>query len=89
MKRYQETLEEVETDGEVPVAFRWRGRRHQVLQVLGHWHEDAGWWHRSGGAVLRVERTDLWRLEVSTEAGHGIHELVQRGGGWRLDRVWD
>jgi len=91
MKRYREALDEVEVDGGVPVAFRWRGRRHEVLQVLGHWHEDAGWWQRSGGAVLEIERTDLWRVEVATatDGGRGIHELVRRGGGWRLDRVWD
>jgi hypothetical protein len=91
MKRYRETLEEVEVDGERPVAFCWRGRRHEVVQVLGHWHEDAGWWRRSGGAVLEVERTDLWRVEVAVDAvgGHGIHELVRRGAAWRLDRVWD
>jgi hypothetical protein len=45
--------------------------------VLGHWHEDAGWWHRSGGAVLEVERTDLWRVEVIADGGRGIHELVR------------
>jgi hypothetical protein len=89
MKRYRELLDEVECDGEAPVAFRWRGQQHRVLQVLGHWHEDAGWWRRSGGAVLAVERTDLWRVEVTTGAGRGIHELVRRGDGWRLDRVWD
>lgn len=89
MKRYREALDEVEIDGGAPVAFCWRGRRHQVLQVLGHWHEDAGWWRRSGGAVLEVERTDLWRVEVIADGGRGIHELVQRGTGWRLDRVWD
>ena len=49
MKRYRELLDEVECDGEAPVAFRWRGQQHRVLQVLGHWHEDAGWWRRSGG----------------------------------------
>ena len=89
MKRYRELLEEVEVDAGTPVAFRWRGRRHRVLQVLGHWHEDAGWWHRSGGAVLTVERTDLWRVEVDAPHGRSIHELVHRAGGWRLDRVWD
>ena len=89
MKRYREALDDVELEGDAPVAFRWRGRRHEVLQVLGHWHEDAGWWHRSGGAVLTVERTDLWRVEVATEQGRGIHELVRRADVWRLDRVWD
>lgn len=92
MKRYREALDEVESDGGLdgaPVAFRWRGRRHRVVQVLGHWHEDAGWWYRSGGAVLEVERTDLWRVEVATDHGRVIHELVRRGDGWRLDRVWD
>jgi len=91
MKRYREALEDVEVDDGRPVAFRWRGRRHEVIQILGHWHEDAGWWHRSGGVVLEVPRTDLWRVEVSGGASgsRGIHELVRRGGGWRLDRVWD
>jgi len=93
MKRYREDVEDVELEGEgegeTPVAFSWRGRRHQVTQVLGHWHEDAGWWHRSGGAVLEVERTDLWRVEVRTDGGSGIHELVRRADRWRLDRVWD
>ncbi len=89
MKRYREVLDEVEVDGDAPVAFRWRGLRHEVVQVLGHWHEDAGWWRRSGGAVLTVERSDLWRVEVRAPSGGGIHELVRRGDGWRLDRVWD
>jgi hypothetical protein len=91
MKRYRETLDEVEVDDGTPVAFQWRGRRHEVIQILGHWHEDAGWWHRSGGTVLEVERTDLWRVEVAVAAsgGRGIHELVRRGSGWRLDRIWD
>ena len=89
MKRYREALDDVEVEDDAPVAFQWRGRRHEVLQVLGHWHEDAGWWHRSGGAVLTVERTDLWRVEVVTPQGRGIHELVRRADVWRLDRVWD
>jgi hypothetical protein len=90
MKRYREQLDEVEEVEGRPAAFRWRGRRYEVAQVLGHWHEDAGWWHRSGGAVLTVERTDLWRLEVmDASRERGIHELVRRGRVWRLDRVWD
>jgi hypothetical protein len=90
MKRYREDLEDVEVTQGAPAAFRWRGRRYEVLQVLGHWHEDAGWWHRSGGTTLRVERTDLWRVEARDGVpGRGIYELVRRSDRWRLDRVWD
>jgi len=90
MKRYREDLDEVEVAQGAPSAFLWRGRRYEVLQVLGHWHEDAGWWNRSGGATLRVERTDLWRVEARNGLPtRGIYELVQRCDRWRLDRVWD
>jgi hypothetical protein len=105
MKRYREDLDEVEVAaaGGPPAGFRWRGRQYDVVQVLGHWHEDAGWWHRSGGVTVRVERTDLWRVEacgasMRTSAGasdpggsaaRGIYELVRRRDRWRLDRVWD
>lgn len=71
MKRYREDLDEVEVAvlGGPPAGFCWRGRRYDVTQVLGHWHEDAGWWQRSGGATVRVERTDLWRVEACGATG--------------------
>lgn len=85
-KRYREPLEEIECEGERPVAFAWRGRRYRVTGVLGHWREDPGWWARpNGGAAVRIEQADLWRVE----AGDGVYELVHRGGSWRLDRIWD
>ena len=105
-KRYRESIEEVElpTTGDdgaaAPTAFTWRGNRYQVLQVLGHWREDPGWWRRPDGEPVQIEQTDLWRVE----AGHrvapgrrirngkptqGVYELVRRGETWRLDRVWD
>jgi hypothetical protein len=90
MKRYREQLDEVEVEGDDPRAFCWRGRRYEVLQVLGHWHEDAGWWQRPDGATRRIERTDLWRVEAGGGGpSRGVYELVRSAQCWRLDRVWD
>jgi hypothetical protein len=104
-KRYREPLDEVELAGRAdeeapPAAFCWRGQRYQVLQVLGHWREDPGWWRRTDGAPVRIEQTDLWRVEAGHRVGpggrmsngvptRGVYELVRRGEAWRLDRVWD
>lgn len=93
-KRYREALEGVELDHDpdrpAPRAFRWRGRRYRVTQVLGHWREDPGWWRRSDGSVIRIEQADLWRVEARNGTPHrGVYELVRRGAEWHLDRVWD
>lgn len=103
-KRYREALEEVVLEGAgagedaasdprgdgAPRSFRWRGQHYQVLQVLGHWCEDAGWWRRPDGVPVRLERTDLWRVEARNGVPtRGVYELVRRGEAWRLDRVWD
>ena len=96
-KRYREHLEEVElpttptANGDTaPTAFRWRGQRYQVLQVLGHWREDPGWWRRPDGEPVQIEQTDLWRVEARNgKPARGVYELVRRGETWRLDRVWD
>jgi len=77
-------------DGEAPVAFTWRGHDYTVLAVLGHWREDAGWWRTADGRSVRIEQTDLWRVEARNSGPtHGVYELVERAGEWRLDRVWD
>jgi hypothetical protein len=89
-KRYRERIEEVEVASDAPAAFRWRGQRYQVLSVLGHWHEDEGWWRRADGVPERIERTDLWRVEARNGAPvRGVYELVRKGDAWRLDRIWD
>ncbi len=97
-KRYRERLEQVEvaTEGrgpyirEVPASFAWRGKEYRVLRVLGHWREDPGWWRRPDGEPIRIEQSDLWRVEARNGTPtQGIYELVRRGEEWRLDRVWD
>ena len=93
-KRYRETLEEVEVvddDGETrPHAFRWRGHDYRVVAVLGHWREDPGWWRRPSGEPIRIEQTDMWRVEAANGRPlPGVYELVRRGDDWQLDRVWD
>jgi hypothetical protein len=92
-KRYREVLDQVvcaaET-GDSPVTFRWRGQEYRVLQVLGHWREDPGWWRRPDGEPIRIDQTDLWRVEARNGTPtRGVYELVRRGDEWRLDRVWD
>lgn len=90
-KRYREALDRVDMDGAVPVAFRWRGRRYEVVRVLGHWREDPGWWRRSDGRTIRIDQADLWRVEAENGLPHaaGVYELVRRGDDWHLDRIWD
>lgn len=99
-KRYREQLAVVELAAETgedrPAAFEWRGQRYRVTGVLGHWREDPGWWRRPSGEPVRIEQTDMWRVEAGrngTRNGHangaGVYELVRRGESWRLDRVWD
>lgn len=86
-KRVREAIE-VTTDAEaVPRGFSWRGARYRVLEVLGHWREDAGYW--TGGG-LEIPQRDLWRVEARNGVPHsGVYELVREGEAWRLDRVWD
>ena len=91
-KRYREVLETVELGAAGPAAFRWRGQRYQVTRVLGHWREDPGWWRRPDGRAVRIEQSDLWRVEARNGVPTpGIYELVRKGGSseWHLDRVWD
>ncbi len=99
MKRYREALDEVTcapaapgaaADLAPPAAFRWRGNEYRVLQVLGHWREDPGWWQGSDGKRVRIEQADLWRVEARNGVPtRGVYELVRRGGTWKLDKVWD
>ncbi len=81
-------------DADQPLVFAWRGRRYDVTRILGHWREEEGWWRRPDGEPIRIEQSDLWRVEAVRNGGVardqcGVYELSRRGDAWRLDRVWD
>ncbi len=81
-------------DADEPLVFAWRGRRYDVTRILGHWREEEGWWRRPDGEPIRIEQSDLWRVEAVRGGGmardqRGVYELSCRGVVWRLDRVWD
>lgn len=89
-KRYREPLEEAVVEGGAPASFRWRGRSYRVTRILGHWREEAGWWHRADDRSVRIQQADRWRVEATDglPAG-GVYEVVRQGGTWRLERIWD
>ncbi|MFT4837906.1 MAG: hypothetical protein ACI9OB_000360 [Nonlabens sp.] len=100
-KRYREVIKNVvlmhdtgESAGDGheqrPAAFTWRGHEYLVTSVLGHWREDAGWWRRPSGEPIKIEQTDMWRVEARNgKPMPGVYEIVRKGDAWLLDRVWD
>ena len=43
-KRYDDEIRvDVEADGGFPAAFRWRGRRYDIGDVIGQWRIEGRW----------------------------------------------
>ena len=59
-KRYDE-LVEVERDAGMPSAFRWRGRRYEVRDVIGRWLIEGRWWEDG-------RDREYWRVEAGSGA---------------------
>lgn len=87
---------------DVPVVFRWRGRRYAVRVVIASWVEAVPWWAgespdaRAGGQ--RHAPRQAWRVEAaplrSARTGSpGVYDLYRDPGGderpWFLMRVFD
>lgn len=79
-KRYDE-LVSVEQDGGLPAAFLWRGRRHEVSDVIGRWRIEGRWWEDG-------RDREYWRVEARGGAVFDLF-LDRRDGAWRLERLWD
>jgi Family of unknown function (DUF6504) len=63
LARHYDAPTEVERRDQEPDAFVWRGRRHVVREVLGHWWQTGPWWERLDGGVVDDER-EIWRVEA-------------------------
>lgn len=76
-----------------PTSFEWRGERHPVLQVLGHWHLMDRWWVRPVDVALGHEargpsdRT-YYRVLVPEQQVFELHEDRETNV-WVLDVVQD
>ena len=91
----------VESQGEVPQVFRWRGRRYVVGSVLAHWVETGAWW-RSGAVASSVgspvagaaselsdPEREMWRVEALRGTSSGVFDLCRDDTGWSLRGVHD
>src|SRR4051794_41806978 len=63
LARHYDVPTEVERGDEAPASFIWRGRRHVVREVLGHWWQTGAWWERLDAGVDDDER-EIWRGEA-------------------------
>ena len=73
-----------------PHAFRWRGRRYLVREVLAYWMAAGVWWRpftASRRAELPADRA-VWRVETDTG---GVFDLSRdtATGRWSVTQVHD
>ncbi len=72
----------VQTNGRnEPVAFTWRGRRHEVAQITRQWRTDVAWW-----------RERVWRSSYKLYTDSGLLVIVHQDlltGDWYLQRLYD
>jgi Family of unknown function (DUF6504) len=71
----------VDADGGLPASFVWRGKRFDVLDVIGRWRIEGGWWGEG-------KNREYWRVEAK---GGAVWDLYQdcAAGRWHLERLWD
>src|SRR3954452_20127449 len=78
-KRYDDEIRvDVESSGGIPAAFRWRGRRYEVVDVIGRWRIEGRGWEDGGDR-------EYWR-GGGRRGGRG-RPRVLAGGGSRRCRV--
>jgi Family of unknown function (DUF6504) len=71
----------VEVDAGMPASFTWRGKRIDVLDVIGRWLIEGGWWSEG-------KDREYWRVEAR---GGSVWDLYHDriAGRWHLERLWD
>jgi len=79
-KRYDEDVQ-VERDSGMPAVFVWRGRRYQVIDVIGRWRIEGRWWADG-------RDREYWRVEAKGGAVWDLYHDRQRDA-WHMERLWD
>jgi hypothetical protein len=79
-KRFDEEIR-VERDAGMPSVFEWRGRRYDVVDVIGRWRIEGRWWADG-------RDREYWRVEAR---GGAVWDLYfDRGRDrWHMERLWD
>lgn len=78
MSRRVTEVVHVGVQGRRPMAFRWRGNRYVVHEVLGHWRERRSWWDEQEEADLAPTAPAGGAEVVPAEAGAGHGLEVRR-----------
>jgi hypothetical protein len=79
-KRFDEEVR-VERDGGMPSGFEWRGHRYRVVDVIGRWRIEGGWWEDG-------RDREYWRVEARGGAVWDLYNDRQRDR-WHVERLWD
>jgi hypothetical protein len=79
-KRFDEEVR-VERDAGMPAVFEWRGKRYQVVDVIGKWRIEGRWWADG-------RDREYWRVEARGGAVWDLYFDRQRDR-WHMERLWD
>jgi hypothetical protein len=78
--RYDEEVR-VERDSGMPSVFEWRGRRYEVVDVIGRWRIEGRWWEDG-------RDREYWRVEARGGAVWDLYFDRQKDR-WHMERLWD
>jgi hypothetical protein len=79
-KRYDEEVR-VQRDAGMPSVFEWRGRRYEVVDVIGRWRIEGRWWEDG-------RDREYWRVEARGGAVWDLYFDRQKDR-WHMERLWD
>jgi hypothetical protein len=90
MRRYADPVEvrrgHVESGGEGPEQFLWRGRLWKVRAVLAHWVETSPWWQSTGvRTVIGSEDVVSADTESAPPSRPSLGDLLTERELWRVE----
>src|SRR5947209_4291256 len=79
-KRFDEEVR-VERDAGMPSVFEWRGKRYQVVDVIGRWRIEGRWWADG-------RDREYWRVGARGGAVWDLYFDLEHDR-WHMERLWD